>query len=82
VQDLLDDIASCVSGRDCLMGTLSFTGWSQLPGQLQELGAMLCSTFPVPWLCNNPDCTNMAGASELQLIGGRSCVCGGCRVAR
>ena len=38
--------------------------------------------LPVPWLCNNPGCVDMAGASELQLVGGEGCVCGGCRVAR
>ena len=51
-------------------------------GELQRLGAALCAKLPVPWLCNNPGCTSMAGASELQLVGGKACVCGGCRAAR
>jgi Ca2+/H+ antiporter len=37
---------------------------------------------PVASLYNNPSCTCMSGASELQLVGGNACVCGGCRVER
>jgi hypothetical protein len=50
--------------------------------QMSAVGLAMCAELPVPWCCNNPDCTNMAGVSELQLVGGESCVCGGCRVAR
>jgi len=67
---------------ECLRSFLAADIWQQVCQQLQEVGTALCNALPVPWLCNNPGCTNMAGASELQLIGGRSCVCGGCRVAR
>jgi hypothetical protein len=50
--------------------------------QLQTAGSALCS-FAVPCLCNNPSCANLsAGRTELGLVSGRSCVCGGCRVAR
>mgnify|MGYP001806991274 CR=1 FL=1 len=49
--------------------------------QLQSLGTALCS-FAVPCICNNPGCTGMVGLSELALVSGRSCICGGCRVAR
>jgi chemotaxis protein histidine kinase CheA len=31
--------------------------------------------------CNNPMCRNVSGPSEAVLVGGRSCVCGGCRTA-
>jgi hypothetical protein len=49
--------------------------------QLQSTGLALCS-FAVPCMCNNPGCTSMAGLSELAAVSGRSCICGGCRVAR
>lgn len=49
---------------------------------LQEAGVALCHLLPVPWCCNNPSCQSMAGGSELQLVGGKGCVCAGCRVAR
>lgn len=54
---------------------------NQLPEQLYAAGTALCNALPVPWLCNNSDCTNMVD-SEAQLVGGKSCVCGGCKVAR
>ena len=49
--------------------------------QLQATGSTLCS-FAVPCLCNNPACTNLSGLTEAGLVSGRSCVCGGCLVAR
>jgi hypothetical protein len=49
--------------------------------QLQSTGLALCS-FAVPCMCNNPGCTTMAGLSELAAVSGRSCICGGCLVAR
>ena len=38
--------------------------------------------FAIPHACNNPACSNMCGPSEAQLVGGRSCICAGCRTAR
>jgi hypothetical protein len=49
--------------------------------QLQAAGSALCS-FAVPCMCNNPACSNLSGLTEVGLVSGRSCVCGGCRVAR
>jgi hypothetical protein len=49
--------------------------------QLKALGQSLCA-FAVPDMCNNPRCRNVCGPSEAVLVGGRSCLCGGCRVAR
>jgi hypothetical protein len=49
--------------------------------QLQSIGLAMCA-FSVPCMCNNPDCTSMAGLSELAAVSGRSCICAGCRVAR
>jgi hypothetical protein len=38
--------------------------------------------FAIPHACNNPGCGNLTGPSEAQLVGGRSCICAGCRTAR
>lgn len=39
------------------------------------------SSIPVPDYCNNPGCRAVRGQSEAELVLGRSCMCGGCRVA-
>jgi hypothetical protein len=56
--------------------------FARLVKQLQDTGEAICAKLPVPWMCSNPHCTCLAGVSELQLVGGKACVCGGCRVAR
>jgi len=73
---------SATTPAECLRSFLAADLWEHVRQQLQEVGTVLCNALPVPWLCNNPGCANMAGASEQQLVGGRSCVCGGCSVAR
>jgi hypothetical protein len=47
--------------------------------QMVAFGHALCAQFPLPYCCNNPGCTELRGASELQLVGGKGCVCGRCR---
>jgi hypothetical protein len=47
---------------------------SQLPEQLAAAGLALCNTLPVPWLCNNPDCSALGCVSEALLVRGKSCV--------
>jgi hypothetical protein len=54
--------------------------FDSLRQQLQATGVAL-SSLPVPVACNSPSCLNMTGPSELALVSGRSCVCGGCKVA-
>jgi hypothetical protein len=54
----------------------------KLAARLQLLGAQVCAKLPGWWCCNNPACVNMAGATELQQVGGKGCVCSGCKVAR
>jgi uncharacterized membrane protein YgcG len=49
--------------------------------QLQAASRILTS-FAIPDVCNNPACSNVCGPSETQLVAGRSCICGGCRIAR
>jgi hypothetical protein len=56
-----------------------------LPSILQQLKALaeaLCTQLPLPYCCNNPGCTELRGASELQLVGGKGCVCARCRWVR
>jgi hypothetical protein len=47
---------------------------------LTAVGQALTS-LPIPDACNNPACTNLSKLSEVQLVNGKSCMCGGCRVA-
>jgi hypothetical protein len=49
--------------------------------QLLTANRVLAS-FAHPHACNNPACGNLSGPSEAQLVGGRSCICAGCRTAR
>jgi hypothetical protein len=63
-------------------GFLHSTEIRLLAQRMQQVGTALCNQLPVSWCCNNPECTNLGGASELQLVGGKGSVCGGCRVAR
>jgi hypothetical protein len=53
----------------------------EIAQQLLSTGLAMCS-FAVPCMCNNSGCNNLAGLSELAAVSGRSCICGGCRVAR
>jgi hypothetical protein len=46
--------------------------------QLEHAGQALTG-LATPCACNNPACINMSGPSELLLVNGRSCVCGGCK---
>jgi hypothetical protein len=52
----------------------------ELLAALQTAGQQL-ALLAVPHACNNPQCRNVSGPSEAVLVGGRSCVCGGCRTA-
>jgi hypothetical protein len=70
------------SAPSVMQACMGFSGFAALGAELQAVGGGMCAKLPLPWLCNNPLCSSMGGASELQLVGGSSCVCGGCRVAR
>lgn len=54
----------------------------QVPQQLGEIGEQLAAALPVQYCCNNSYCTNLARSSELRLVGGKQCICGGCELAR
>jgi hypothetical protein len=77
-----DAVGRAMSAAGAVRVCLGFSGFAALGAELQEVGGGVCGKLPLSWLCNNPLCTSMGGASELQLVGGSSCVCGGCRVAR
>lgn len=40
------------------------------------------TSLALPVFCNNPDCDTITGASEHQLVNGKSCLCAGCKTAR
>lgn len=44
--------------------------------------AEAAAAIPVPHFCNNPGCSTASGVSEVALVSGKSCMCGGCKVAR
>jgi hypothetical protein len=48
---------------------------------LRALGRASC-LFAVPVCCNNPRCMSLQGETEVSLVSGRACVCGGCKIAR
>jgi hypothetical protein len=56
----------------------------RVAGLIKALEAVssTCSVFAVPHCCNNPGCSNLAGASELDIVSGKGCICGGCQVVR
>jgi hypothetical protein len=54
---------------------------AMLVQELRALGQASC-LFAVPLFCNNPRCMSLHGETEISLVSGRACVCGGCRVAR
>jgi hypothetical protein len=83
VPQQLQQMVSALKAAGDNAGSSQFTASNALgAGQrLQEAGNALCS-FAVPCLCNNPSCANLSGLTELGLVSGCSCVCGGCHVAR
>jgi hypothetical protein len=54
----------------------------ELGQQLQQVGTALIMQLPQPLWCCNPRCSSLAQLSELALVGGKGCVCSGCRTAR
>jgi hypothetical protein len=68
-----DDSSSSSQGAGEVVQEHSCYQHSDLTIQLLErLGLSLCNQLPMPWLCNNPPCSNLSGVSELQLVGGKA----------
>jgi hypothetical protein len=78
----LDDIQESKDCFGCWDNIASSREMRATIRHLEALGSQLCNQLPMSWLCNNPACSNLSGVSELQLVGGKACVCGGCQVAR
>jgi hypothetical protein len=53
-----------------------------LAQKLQQWAAGFCGQFALACCCNNASCINMLMPSEQELVGGKQCVCAGCRCAR
>lgn len=54
-----------------------------VPAMLHKLHALglAFTSLALTEACNNPSCCNLSGLKEKSLVCGKSCVCGGCRVA-
>ena len=78
LQQRLDALLSAQQGAE--QGLTDAT-LAALVQQLQAIGAMLSNTA-VPHFCNNPACANLSSPTEMRLVSGRSCICGGCHLAR
>jgi hypothetical protein len=70
-------ISVATTCQECWGCVTTCDTFGTLIGSLDRLGLLLCNQLPMPWLCNNPQCANLSGVSELQLVGGKPCVCGG-----
>jgi hypothetical protein len=70
--------APAVQGKvcACIRGTTS----AMPTAAVHALGRAL-NSLAFPYACNSATCTNLSGPQELQLVNGRCCMCGGCRVA-
>jgi hypothetical protein len=70
-----EQLASARSASECMAVLLAYAELQRLPWALDLMGRQFCLSVPVPSCCNNPHCTNMSGASELQLVQGRAAKC-------
>jgi hypothetical protein len=91
-QDLQQQLTAAVEALHALSNDLQASdaltdGHSVAVAVLQAQEQLLAANrvlacFAIPHACNNPTCGNLFGPSEAQLVGGRSCICAGCRTAR
>jgi hypothetical protein len=73
--DPVDAEAAAVLAKDA-------AAQAALGQQLEMFGATVCAQLPVQQCCNYHLCCNVAKHSELELVSGKSCVCGSCKTAR
>jgi hypothetical protein len=84
LQPLLEQLDSMTAALGQTVGASD----TQPAGQLQALQVQLSAfgglltALAHPYACNNPDCANLSGASELRLVSGHSTKCSGCKTAR
>uniref|UniRef100_A0A383W8R0 phytol kinase n=1 Tax=Tetradesmus obliquus TaxID=3088 RepID=A0A383W8R0_TETOB len=71
-------------GRESLKELLSLRSAvpAELAQQLVGFAAALSGRFPVKLCCNAPGCTSLDEFSELEAVGGKACMCSGCKTAR
>lgn len=80
-----DTVSSCCVAQ-CVRADVSLIQAAlcaaQLASRLAVFGEALGAVL-TPLLCNNPSCSNLAGASELQLVSvGKNKICGKCQTSR
>jgi hypothetical protein len=79
------DMGAVLHGFEALAAYRPEIHWVAGPASLIKALTVVsnaCSVFAVPHCCNNPGCSNLAAAGELATVSGKSCICGGCQVAR
>jgi hypothetical protein len=69
------------SSVDCLLGLKALVS-AELAQQLVDFGAALSGCFPAKLCCNAPNCGGLHKFSELEAVGGKSCMCARCKTAR
>jgi hypothetical protein len=55
---------------------------AELAQQLVDFAAALSGCFPAKLCCNAPGCSSLLKFSELEAVGGKSCMCARCKTAR
>lgn len=81
VGSLVQQLAQLLAARDAAASSCTDATLTELVRQLQAAGSG-CAALATPIFCNNPACDNLAGPSDVALVSGLSCVCGGCLTAR
>ena len=81
LQQLRQQLGALSAAQAAVREGVSEASMAALVQQLQATGEML-SGIAVPHFCNYPACGNISGPTEVRLVSGRSCICGGCRIAR
>jgi predicted RNA-binding Zn ribbon-like protein len=90
LQDLLQELATLMRMTvEAIAAQEAANDDVELPEQLQHLlsefgvfAVHVIGQLPLRWACNHPGCINLGQTSELALVGGKSCVCSGCKSAR
>lgn len=72
-----DDVAYLVYNTQVIL-----EGLCKYWQEAHESASGVLAEIPVSFCCNDPTCVNLCMLSEYQLVSGRACVCGGCKVAR
>jgi hypothetical protein len=69
------------AGLDLLLGLKAVVS-AELSQQLVDFAAALSGCFPAKLCCNAPGCRSLLKFSELEAVGGKSCMCARCKTAR